>query len=322
MKKLHSLIILLILASAVFVGCSPSTGNGAEAEATESKVNEYGFISSETYTVVFTNGSSTTMTGEALTNAAKDTGMVNGTDYTINGKTVTLTASGMEKMTSYLGNGGNSNGGNDTPMTYTLIGEEDNAAKYVLANLPTADNPSKYAEGDTVTFSIKTKTGETPTGLYLVKVTITERYSADKILDIPVTVTKGHTVSFKMPDKDVMVRADFYDVSFKNEYNKYNPGRLTVSTNEATDKLDFDVGMCFDTKDFDNLEYVDSKYVFRVANKKDTSVKGWSNEFGNYGWHYQCIIETNTDTKHKLCAIVGERVFTPLDGQIIIDSVN
>lgn len=68
MKKLHSLFILSILALTMFVGCqmpTDGTGNGAEAVETESKVNEYGFISSETYTVVFTNGSSTTMTGEA-----------------------------------------------------------------------------------------------------------------------------------------------------------------------------------------------------------------------------------------------------------------
>ena len=318
MKKLHSLFILLILTSAVFVGCSPSTGNGAEAVETESKVNEYGFISSETYTVVFTNGSSTTMTGEALTNAAKDTGMVNGTDYTINDKTVTLTASGMTKMTSYLENGGSSNGGGNTPMTYTLVGEEDSAAKYVLANLPTTDNPSKYAKGDTVTFSIKTKTGETPTELYLVKVTIKKRYTGD-VLNIPVTVTKGHTVSFKMPDKDVMVRADFYDVSFKvkDTYNKKDNGRLVVATNEATDELDFDVGMCFDEKTFDNLKYIGGKYVFRVANKSELSKTEKSTDFGKC-YYYQCIIET-TYTEHKLCAIVGEKVFIKPSGQININ---
>lgn len=318
MKKLHSLFILSILALTMFVGCqmpTDGTGNGVEAVETESKVNEYGFISSETYTVVFTNGSSTTMTGEALTNAAKDTGMVNGTDYTINGKTVTLTASGMTKMTSYLENGGNSNGGGDTPMTYTLVGEEDNA-KYVLANLPKTDNPSKYAEGDTVTFSIKTKTGETPTELYLVKVTITERYSADKILDIPVTYNKeNHTVSFTMPDKDVMVRADFEDVVFEKTDVDNSNLVIAVYKNDKGLPLveNFDVGLYFDEKDFDNLEPIDNKYVFRVANKTATF------DVGN--GYYTCKI-TSTAKNYEFCAIVGERVFTPLAGQININFVN
>lgn len=316
MKKLH--FILSILALTMFVGCqmpTDGTGNGAEAVETESKVNEYGFISSENYTVVFTDGSSTTMTGEALTNAAKDTGMVNGTDYTINGTTVTLTKSGMAKMTSYLENGGNSNGGGNTPMTYTLVGEPDNAAKYVLANLPKTDNPNppKYAEGDTVTFSIKTKTGETPTGLYLVKVTITERYSADKILDIPVTVTKDHTVSFKMPDKDVMVRADFEDVVF---VASESPNDLVIAVYDDKGSPvvnNFDVGLYFTEKVFDNLEYIDDKYVFRVANMSDTYPYG--------GGYYICKI-TSTAKNYEFCAIVGERVFTPLDGQIDINFVN
>lgn len=276
MKKLHSLFILSILALTMFVGCqmpTDGTGNGAEAVETESKVNEYGFISSETYTVVFTNGSSTTMTGEALTNAAKDTGMVNGTDYTINDKTVTLTASGMTKMTSYLENGGSSNGGGNTPMTYTLVGEEDSAAKYVLANLPTTDNPSKYAKGDTVTFSIKTKTGETPTELYLVKVTIKKRYTGD-VLNIPVTVTKDHTVSFKMPDNDVMVRADFEDVvcrpfDFNSDVSQ-RPNRLDV---DYIGKDSFRVALRFDNKEYDNLEpFGEGKFIYEFYNLESARV--------------------------------------------------
>lgn len=226
------------------------------------KPNEYGFISSENYTVKFTDGSSTTMTGEALTNAAKDTGMVNGTDYTINGTTVTLTASGMAKIGSYLGNGGSSSGGDDIPMTYTLVGEEDNAAKYVLANLPTTDNPSEYAEGDTVTFSIKTKTGETPTGLYLVKVTIKKRYIGD-VLDIPVTVTKDHKIQFTMPDKDINVFAQFCDIRYQlweEGFEDYKVGVGSEFQNPVTAVL------CFNNKAYDNLKEVGGKCVFILGN--------------------------------------------------------
>ena len=240
------------------------------------------------------------------------------TDYTINGKTVTLTASGVEKMTSYLENGGNSNGGDDTPTTYTLVGDEpDSAAKYVLANLPTTKNPSEYAEGDTVTFSIKTKTGETPTGLYLVKVTIKKRWTGD-VLDIPVTYNKeNHTVSFTIPDKDVMVRADFEDVSFEKTDDSNSNVTIAVYDDDKGKPVvrNFDVGLCFDKKDFDNLNLIGNKHVFRVANNVDII------QDGDDGY-YECKI-TSTAKNYKSCAIVGEEIFTPeARQQINIKSVN
>lgn len=317
MKKLHSLIILLILAAAVFVGCSPSTGdnsdggstgNGGGTTTTEQNTPDptYGFVKTVNYTVV-ANGQSLpgTKTGAELIAIAKEKNLVKDTDYTINGTTVSLTASG---VTKFLGNTGG-----DTPITYTLVGEKDNAAKYVLANLPTTDNPSEYAEGDTVTFSIKTKTGETPTAtateLYLVKVTIKKRYTGD-VLDIPVTYNKeNHTVSFTMPDNDVMVRADFEDVSFKAVYDSTSNDTLVVYSN----KLEFDVGICFTEKVFDNLEYIDGVYVFRVA-KKDGL-------FYDVDGSYNCKI-TSTAKNYKSCAIVGEKVIPPHDGQINIYSAN
>ncbi len=253
--------------------------------------------------------------------------MINGTDYTINGKTVTLTASGMVKMASYLENGGNSSGGDDTPMTYTLVGEEDSAAKYVLANLPKTDNPSKYAKDDTVTFSIKTKTGETPTAteLYLVKVTIKKRYTGD-VLDIPITYNKeNHTVSFTMPDNDVMVRADFYDVVFKGKGENDNESYpFTVATDENTDDRDFDVGLCFNEEVFDNLESIDDKYVFRVANKSKITKEKWSYDYGNYsnyGWYYRFNITTDTETGISFvhCAIVDGKFYEPTNDPEQID---
>ena len=218
------------------------------------------------------------------------------------------------------GDGGNSSGG-DTPITYTLVGEEDNAAKYVLANLPTTDNPSEYAKDDTVTFSIKTKTGETPTELYLVKITVKERYTSD-VLDITVDYNKeNHTVSFKMPGNDVMVRADFYDVSFSYTSEITND-TLIVATNENTKNFKFDVGICFTEKVFDNLEYIDDKYVFRVAKDKTTETE-WS--AGLY--IYTCKITTDLDTETGIrfvrCAIVDKTVFeSSKKGQISIKSAN
>ena len=268
MKKLHSLIILLILASAVFVGCSPSTGNGAEAVETESKVNEYGFISSETYTVVFTNGSSTTMTGEALTNAAKDTGMVNGTDYTINDKTVTLTASGMAKMTSYLGNGGNSNGGDNT-STYTVSvpsetyeTSSNSSYKLVIKNAPI----DGYKKDDPVEILITNGTNDVntgwgkPEGLYLVKVYITDSNGNDIKSTVGLKI-EDNKIKFTMPSNNVNVYASFEDVSFKDaigDYNNYGMDEGSPFWNEIIITVygatkPFKVVMVFEEKDFDNL---------------------------------------------------------------------
>ena len=196
--------------------------------------------------------------------------------FTMPASNVTVTVN-FKETTS---NGGSSNGGN-TPMTYTLVGEPDSAAKYVLANLPKTDNPSEYAEGDTVTFSIKTKTGETPTGLYLVKVTITERYSADKILDVPVTVTKDHTVSFTMPAKDVMVRADFEDVVCRREEDDdYNFPNLFKVTTSNVDTV-FQVALRFDKKDYDNLEPFGGKFIYEFRDLESAHFVG-SNQWNFY----------------------------------------
>lgn len=331
MKKLHSLFILSILALTMFVGCqNPTDGTGNGAEAVDSTPTEtptgtptdttptvdadeatYGFTKTVNYTVV-ANGQPLpgTKTGAELIAIAKEKKMVKDTDYTINGTTVTLTASGVEKFFGNTGDG-NTSSGDDTPITYTLVGEKDDAAKYVLANLPTTDNPSEYAEDDTVTFSIKTKTGETPTELYLVKVTIKKRYTGD-VLDIPVTYNKeNHTVSFKMPDNDVMVRADFYDVSFEAVYDSTSNDTLVVYI--YSNELDFDVGMCFNEKTFDNLECIDNKYVFRVAKKQTL--------FYDVDGSYNCKI-TSTAKNYKSCAIVGEKVFAAVDGQVDINFVN
>lgn len=333
MKKLHSLFILSILALTMFVGCQmPTDGTGNGAEAVDSTPTDttptvdadeatYGFTKTVNYTVV-ANGQSLpgTKTGAELIALAKEKNLVKDTDYTIDGTTVTLTASGAEKFFGNTDNGNTSGDGN-TPMTYTLVGEEDNAAKYVLANLPTTDNPSEYAKDDTVTFSIKTKTGETPTELYLVKVTIKKRYIGD-VLDIPVDYNKeNHTVSFKMPDNDVMVRADFYDVSFK-EKDSIKDGNLKVTTNENTKNLKFDVGICFTEDVFDNLKYIDGKYVFLVAKEKSTT-KEWSGVEGAY--YYACEITTDLDIetgiKFVRCAIANEKVFQPSNkGQIKFDN--
>lgn len=181
---------------------------------------------------------------------------------------------GCQNPTDGTGNGNTSSGGDDTPITYTLVGEEDNAAKYVLANLPTTDNPSEYAKDDTVTFSIKTKTGETPTGLYLVKVTIKKRYTGD-VLDIPVTYNKeNHTVSFTMPDNDVMVRADFEDVVCRpfdfNSDTAHWPNLFNVS---YSGEEPFEVALRFDTKEYDNLEpFGEEKFIYEFYNLESAHI--------------------------------------------------
>lgn len=181
---------------------------------------------------------------------------------------------GCQNSTDGTGNGNTSSGGDDTPMTYTLVGEKDDAAKYVLANLPTTDNPSKYAKGDTVTFSIKTKNSETPTELYLVKITVKERYTS-VVLDRTITYNKeNHTVSFTMPDNDVMVRADFEDVvcrpfDFNSDVSQ-RPNRLDV---DYIGKDSFRVALRFDNKEYDNLEpFGEGKFIYEFYNLESARV--------------------------------------------------
>ena len=324
MKKLHSLIILLILTSAVFVGCSPSTGNGAEAVETESKVNEYGFISSETYTVVFTNGSSTTMTGEALTNAAKDTGMVNGTDYTIDGTTVSLTASGMAKMTSYLGNGGSSSGGNNT-LTYTVNVPSKNyttgSNSYGLA----IKNPpiNGYKKGDPVeilitngSYNVSTGIWGTPAGLYLVKVSIKDSNGNDIKSTVGLKI-EDNKIKFTMPSSNVNVYASFEDVvcrpfDFNSDTTRYPNGFDVYYSGEGS----FIVALRFDTKEYDNLEpFGEEKFIYEFHDLE--SAHFGSNQWnfyiqlGNVCNDYDCTTKKGTYHENPVVIYNGTTMYEP-----------
>ncbi len=93
--------VILIMASAIFVGCKMNGGgngnNQSGSEAQNTPDATYGFVPATEYTVVIPNVGTQTMTGANLIKAASDTGMVNGVSYTIDGTTVTLTADGVEK---------------------------------------------------------------------------------------------------------------------------------------------------------------------------------------------------------------------------------
>lgn len=256
MKKIHSLIILLILASAVFVGCSPSTGdnsdggstgNGGGTTTTEQNTPDptYGFTKTVNYTVV-ANGQSLsgTKTGAELIALAKAKNLVKDTDYTINGTTVTLTASGVEK---YLGK---------TTEKYSISTNVNNDG-YIITG-------GKFEAGKTVTLPIilRDGTGNTaPTEPYLVKVHIKE--GETELTDIPVTVTKDHKIQFTMPEKNINVFAKFCGIRYQaTRVTGYKAKVSNISDNEVV------VVLCFNSEVYDNLNLkeVYGKYVLEVGN--------------------------------------------------------
>lgn len=257
MKKLHSLFILLILTSAVFVGCSPSsgdnsdggsTGNGGGTTTVDADETTFGFTKTVNYTVV-ANGKQMSKTGAELIALAKEKNLVKDTDYTINGTTVTLTASGAEK---YLGK---------TTEKYSLSVNVSNDG-YIITG-------GKFEAGKTVTLPIilRDGTGNTaPTEPYLVKVHIKDIESKD--LDIPVTVTKDHKIQFTMPEKNITVFAKFCDIRYERQKSKdlfeYEAVVKNFSDSEVKAVL------CFNCKAYDNLKEVpldgEKYYVLELGN--------------------------------------------------------
>ena len=304
---------------------TPTEGedNTGDGEKTEDPIDDTptvaDFVDATDYDVYKDSNFLAKINGKILNTICKNEGFVKDTDYTIEDNKVTvitgsrlydwLTPQNLDGLVSddEGGNGNGESGTETSSNTYKVNHGLDNG-NYVLD--PTNVTDKTYKKGDTVTLPIKTLNYTAPTGrLYLVKTYVTD---ADNNA-VEVTYNKeNHTVSFTMPDNDVMVRADFEDVSFKNEYDTNDNGLLAVSMNKSNNS-DFYVGIFFTEKVFDNLEYIGGKYVFRVANKNAfNEPKEWSDK---NGWHYLCTIET-TYTEPKLCAIVGEEVKTPINHKI------
>ena len=96
----------------------------------------YGFVSSVDYEIYAPDGTTKIMSkkGSELNEAAKELGLVKDTDYSINETTgiITLTASGYEKVKSYIGN-------DNLPATPTTDGDDNGvvyaACKITLPNI-------------------------------------------------------------------------------------------------------------------------------------------------------------------------------------------
>lgn len=96
-----------------------------------------------------------------------------------------------------------------------------------------------------------------------------------------------------MPDKDVMVRADFEDVvcravDVEAGDSDYIPNWFSVTTSNA-DTV-FQVALRFDTKEYDNLEEFNGIFKFKLCNLRDIydnpeDWKAWSN------YHYYFYIQ-------------------------------
>ena len=332
MKKLHSLFIFSILALTMFVGCqmpanetTPTNTTPTETTPTETPTEDpvddtptvADFVDATDYNVYKDGNFLATIKGKILNAICKNEGFVKDTDYTIEGNKVTvitgsrlydwLTPQNLGGLVSD-DEGGNGNGesGTETPSdTYDVFVRASEG--YYLGKNTSSES------GKEVVLPIMTSDGNTP-GLYLVKVYITDSNNNDIKSTVGLKI-EDNKIKFTMPSTNVDVFASFEDVSFDSETDDLiivvyddDKGKPVVN--------DFDVGLYFDTKDFDNLKLIDSKYVFYVANKE--GCKYCEDDEGGY---YECKI-TSTAKNYNFCAIVGEKVFTPLHGQININSAN
>ena len=236
----------------------------------------YGFTKTVNYTVV-ANGQSLpeTKTGEELITIAKEKNLVKDTDYTIDGTTVKLTASGVEKYLGNTDNGNTSSGGNTPTYTvsvpngnYSGVLGSNSSYKLVIQNAPA----NGYKKGDTVeilitngSYNVSTGIWGTLEGPYLVKVFIKEGKTELNIEDVKV---EDHKITFTMPDKNINVSAVIADMTPMIEKDngqacdvKYRIPIHNKSKNTAH------IVMFYDGKEFDNLTYNENygKYVWDVC---------------------------------------------------------
>lgn len=310
MKKLHSLFILSILALTMFVGCQMNTDDATTTVGADEAT--YGFVKTVDYTVV-ANGQSLpgTKTGEELIALAKEKNLVKDTDYTIDGTTVSLTASGVEKFFGNTDNGNTSSGGN-TP-TYTvsvpsnyITGSSGSSYKLVIQNAPT----DGYKKGDTVEILITNGSVDANTGIwgtpepYLVNVSIEDSNDNDIKGTVGLKV-EDHKITFTMPDKNINVFAEFCDIRYECQRSKditeYEAIVKNFSDNEVTAVL------CFNCKVYDNLEPVgENYYVLKVGDLekyiKDTT--RYTMYFTSLCDDYELSYDGTLDNKHYMFCVI------------------
>lgn len=278
MKKLHSLFIFSFLALTMFVGCqmpaneTTPTNTTPTETPTEDPVDDTptvaDFVDATDYNVYKDGNFLAKIKGKILNTICKKEGFAKDTDYTIEGNKVTVITG--SRLYDWLtpqnlgglvnddegGNGNGESGNETTSETYKVNHGLDNG-NYVLD--PTNVTDKTYKKGDTVTFPIKTPDYKTPTGLYLVKTYVTD---ADNNA-IAVTY-KDHTVSFKMPDSNVTVRAVFKDVVCRREELDDDFPNLFNVTTPNVDTV-FQVALRFNTKEYDNLETFGKKFIYKLG---------------------------------------------------------
>ncbi len=322
MKKFYTLFISLILlmASVTFIACQTN----AEENKDDDKATEYTItINAPNGTVEFDKTKAKAGETVKLTKLEADDGYTfktmsikkeNGDDVTEvdhQNQTFTMPESNVVVTVNFEKEDTQTDDDEETSSdTYSIFARARDGDGYRL------DNTSSES-GKEVALPIMTSDGNTPTGLYLVNVSISDKSTGNDIKSTVGLKIEDNKIKFTMPSNNVEVYASFEDVSFEAVYDATSKDSLFVATNETTDNLDFDVGICFTEKVFDNLEYIDSKYVFRVANKGAfNEPEEWSDDW-SHGWYYDCKI-TSTAKNYKSCAIVGEKVFPSIDRQVDI----
>lgn len=258
----------------------------ATTPAVDADEATYGFVKTVNYTVV-ADGQSLpeTKTGAELIALAKEKNLVKDTDYTIDGTTVSLTASGVEK---YLG-------------LYSLSVNASDGYAITGGGMKEA--------GKTVTLPITHYDGTdyvtpTATELYLVKVHIKEGETELNIEDVKV---ENNKITFTMPDKNINVFAEFCEIRYQTKkVDGYKARIWNLTDNEVT------VVLCFDSKVYDNLEYreADGKYVLKVCDLKGHKIMYFTEtEYGNY----ELSNDGTLDNKHYTFGVIDDNKLTILE---------
>lgn len=146
-----------------------------------------------------------------------------------------------------------------------------------------------------------------------VELNVSVNDDARTLVDVQKTAAVNETVVLTIKTSDeidvkvITVITKNEDVLLKDYIEDY-----TVEVSMYKSKIDsyFDVGMCFVNKEFDNLEDINGKYVFRITTKKNNPDLENRNGWDKYRYNITYTdLQSYKDKKFNFCAIIGEDVW-------------
>lgn len=288
--------VILIMASAIFVGCKMNGGgNGSNQGGSETQNTPdptYGFVPATEYTLVYEDGDTgkpyagQKFKGSVLIAIAKELGL--STDsYTIDEANKKVTILTGKQLYDYLVNPSEEVA---EKLTEIINGENNNG---------TGDNGGStgtYKANETVKLNIVKNENSDAVGYIVAKV---ENTNTDEAIKFSVV---NNQISFTMPDKDVTVSADFIDVVTYESYDwncyfkmkSFVPFKLvyTFESEEIATNNGFGGKCVKKTFDFGNGPV--DKWIYELTDWiNDKSTIGEPNVRGIY----KCYVY-NLDKKH------------------------